>query len=95
VNDTVDLVLVHGFSQRKSVLLLYSWCACLSGLAIAMQQRFWPAIAGLGIVAAVSTLYMARLLSRYRSSRRGLPDPLAPGVGKNPVGGQDKDASDA
>ena len=21
-----DLVLVHGFSQRKSVLLLYSWC---------------------------------------------------------------------
>ena len=39
-----DLVLVHGFSQRKSVLLLYSWCACLSGLAISMQQRFWPAI---------------------------------------------------
>ena len=30
-----DLVLVHGFSQRKSVLLLYSWCVCLSGLAIA------------------------------------------------------------
>ena len=34
-----DLVLVHGFSQRKSVLLLYSWCICLSGLAISMQQR--------------------------------------------------------
>ncbi len=33
-----DLVLVHGFSQRKSVLLLYSWCLMLSGLAIAMQR---------------------------------------------------------
>ena len=34
-----DLVLVHGFSQRKSVLLLYTWCILLSGLAIAMQQQ--------------------------------------------------------
>ena len=33
-----DLVLVHGFSQRKSVLLLYSWCACLSALAIACSS---------------------------------------------------------
>ncbi len=82
-----DLVLVHGFSQRKSVLLLYSWCICLSGLAIATQQRFWPAIVAFGIAAVVSTTYMARLLSRYRSRRRGLPDPLAPGVGNNPDGG--------
>jgi UDP-GlcNAc:undecaprenyl-phosphate GlcNAc-1-phosphate transferase len=82
-----DLVLVHGFSQRKSVLLLYSWCICLSGLAISMQQRFWPAIVAFAIAAVVSTVYMARLLSRYRSRRRGLPDPLAPGVGRNPDGG--------
>jgi UDP-GlcNAc:undecaprenyl-phosphate GlcNAc-1-phosphate transferase len=85
-----DLVLVHGFSQRKSVLLLYTWCACLSGLAIAMQQRFWPAIIALGVAAVVSTAYMARLLSRYRSRRRGLPDPLAPGVGSNPDGVADE-----
>ena len=81
-----DLVLVHGFSQRKSVLLLYSWCICLSGLAIATQQRFTPAIVFFGVVATISTAYMARLLSRYRSRRRGLPDPLAPGVGNNPHG---------
>jgi UDP-GlcNAc:undecaprenyl-phosphate GlcNAc-1-phosphate transferase len=79
-----DLVLVHGFSQRKSVLLLYSWCACLSGFAISLQQKYWPAIAVFGAAAAVATIYMARLLSRYRSRREGLPDPLAPGVGKNP-----------
>ena len=49
-----------------------------------MQQRFWPAIVVFAIAAVVSTAYMARLLSRYRSRRRGLPDPLAPGVGNNP-----------
>jgi UDP-GlcNAc:undecaprenyl-phosphate GlcNAc-1-phosphate transferase len=80
-----DLVLVHGFSQRKSVLLLYTWCASLSALAIGMQQRFWLAIVAFGLAAGVSTAYMARLLSRYRSRRRGLPDPLAPGVGNNPT----------
>jgi len=90
-----DLVLVHGFSQRKSVLLLYSWCLCLSGLAISIQQRFWPAIVALGIASAVSTLYMGRLLSRYRSRRRGLPDPLAPGVGNNPSEGAGPDADGA
>jgi hypothetical protein len=31
-------------------------------------------------------VYMAQLLSRYRSRRRGLPDPLAAGVGNNPEG---------
>ena len=85
-----DLVLVHGFSQRKSVLLLYSWCICLSGLAIATQQRFWPAIVAFGVAAIVSTVYMARLLSRYRARRHGLPDPLAPGVGNNPGGESDQ-----
>jgi UDP-GlcNAc:undecaprenyl-phosphate GlcNAc-1-phosphate transferase len=88
-----DLVLVHGFSQRKSVLLLYSWCICLSGLAIATQQRFLPAIVGFGIVSIVSTVYMGRLLSRYRSRRRGLPDPLAPGVGNNASGGRSREGS--
>ena len=73
-----DLVLVHGFSQRKSVLLLYSWCLLLSGLAIAMQRGDRIATIVLGIGAAVATVYMAQLLSRYRSRRRGLPDPSRP-----------------
>ena len=79
-----DLVLVHGFSQRKSVLLLYSWCILLSALAIAVQRNSLPAMLILGVAAAVATAYMAQLLSRYRSRRRGLPDPLAAGVGNNP-----------
>jgi UDP-GlcNAc:undecaprenyl-phosphate/decaprenyl-phosphate GlcNAc-1-phosphate transferase len=74
-----DLVLVHGFSQRKSVLLLYSWCLLLSGLAIAMQRGHTIATVVLGIGSAVATVYMAQLLSRYRSRRRGLPDPNRPG----------------
>jgi UDP-GlcNAc:undecaprenyl-phosphate GlcNAc-1-phosphate transferase len=72
-----DLVLVHGFSQRKSVLLLYGWCLSLSALAVAMQQRNRLAEAVFGVAAALATAYMARLLSRYRSRRRGLPDPAA------------------
>ena len=66
-----DLVLVHGFSQRKSVLLLYSWCLVLSGLAIAMQRQNRAAIIVLGVAAAIATAYMARLLIRYRSPHRG------------------------
>jgi hypothetical protein len=84
-----DLVLVHGFSQRKSVLLLYSWCLLLSGLAIAVQRNSLPAMLVLGVAAAVATVYMAQLLSRYRSRRRGLPDPLAAGVGDNSEGDDD------
>ena len=84
-----DLVLVHGFTQRKSVLLLYSWCVCLSGLAIATQQRWQPAIIAFAIAALVSTAYMARLLSRYRSRRRGLPVPAAPGADSETIGGDD------
>jgi UDP-GlcNAc:undecaprenyl-phosphate GlcNAc-1-phosphate transferase len=71
-----DLVLVHGFSQRKSVLLLYSWCLLLSAFAIAMQRGRVVGIVILGAAAAVATVYMAQLLGRYRSRRRGLPDPV-------------------
>jgi len=79
-----DLVLVHGFSQQKSVLLLYSWCILLSGLAIAMQRSNTLATIVLGVAATVATVYMAQLLSHYRSRRRGLPDPLAPAAGNGP-----------
>lgn len=64
-----DLVLVHGFSQRKSVLLLYTWCLLLSGLAISMQRQNTIAIIILGTGAGIATAYMAKLLSRYRSRR--------------------------
>jgi len=69
-----DLVLVHGFSQRKSVLLLYSWCLLLSALGIAMQRGNKPAIVVLGIAGSVATAYMARLLSRYRARSHDLED---------------------
>ena len=75
-----DLVLVHGFSQRKSVLLLYSWCLLLSGLAIAMQRENRLATIILGVAAGVATAYMAKLLSRYRSRRLG-------GLGAEPTDG--------
>ncbi len=67
-----DLVLVHGFSQRKSVLLLYSWCILLNGLAIAMQRGNRPIILILLFASGVATLYMARLLGSYRSRRRAI-----------------------
>ena len=76
-----DLVLVHGFSQRKSVLVLYGWCLCLNGLAVAMQQNWTWATYVLGALAAVATAYMGRLLSRYRSrhvGEAGAPVMLAP-----------------
>jgi hypothetical protein len=82
-------VLVHGFSQRRSVLLLYSWCILLSGLAIAVQRGNRPAMVVLGAAAAVATVYMARLLSRYRSRRLGLPDPVAGRVKRDGPGGDD------
>ena len=65
-----DLVLVHGFSQRKSVLLLYTWCLLLNGLAIAMQRESIPGMVVLGASSVVATAYMFRLLTRYRSVRR-------------------------
>jgi UDP-GlcNAc:undecaprenyl-phosphate/decaprenyl-phosphate GlcNAc-1-phosphate transferase len=62
-----DLVLVAGFSERTSVLLLYGWCLVLNGLALAMRFKATWAIAALGVAAAVATGYMARLLARYRA----------------------------
>jgi len=61
-----DLVLVAGFSQRKSVLLLYVWCILLNGTAVAMAQRSWPATAALGAASLLLTGFIARLLRRYR-----------------------------
>jgi UDP-GlcNAc:undecaprenyl-phosphate GlcNAc-1-phosphate transferase len=88
-----DLVLMAGFSQRKSVLLLYGWCLLLNGLAIAMTQGSRPAIAVLGVGSAVATAYMARLLSHYRAAERdggsppggGGPPPPAGGPGAEPL----------
>ena len=62
-----DLVLVAGFSQRTSVLLLYGWCLVLNGLALAMRFRATTAIVVLGIASLAATASMARLLLRYRS----------------------------
>jgi UDP-GlcNAc:undecaprenyl-phosphate GlcNAc-1-phosphate transferase len=81
-----DLVLVHGFTQRKSVLLLYTWCVLLNGLAVAMQQDSTSATVVLGAAAAVATAYMARLLSRYRSGF--VPDGAGAG-GSGQAGGGD------
>ena len=62
-----DLVLVVGFSERKSVLLLYGWCLTLNGLAIAMRLQSRIAIIILACGAVIATGYMAQLLGRYRN----------------------------
>ena len=62
-----DLVLVAGFSQRTSVLLLYGWCLLLNGLALAMRFHAWVAIVVLGLAALAATASMGRLLLRYRA----------------------------
>ncbi|HMK93664.1 MAG TPA: MraY family glycosyltransferase [Thermoleophilia bacterium] len=67
-----DLVLVAGFSQRTSVLLLYGWCLLLNGLALAMRFSATLAIVVLGVAAAAATAFMARLLLRYRARDRRL-----------------------
>ncbi len=76
-----DLVLVHGFSQRKSVLLLYTWCISLSALAVAMQRENRAAIIILSVVAAIATAYMARLLSRFRSRGQTMAEDTSKDVG--------------
>ena len=70
-----DLVLVAGFSQRTSVLLLYGWCLVLNGLALAMRFHATAAIIVLGLAAVAATASMARLLLRYRSRESGAGDP--------------------
>src|SRR5450756_1489075 len=54
-------------------LLLYSWCILLSGLAIAMQRNNAPAMIVLGVVATVTTVYMARCLAGYGRAAGACP----------------------
>jgi UDP-GlcNAc:undecaprenyl-phosphate GlcNAc-1-phosphate transferase len=61
-----DLVLVAGFSQRKSVLLLYVWCVLLNGTAVAMAFRCLPGTAILGAASILLTVFLGRMLRRYR-----------------------------
>lgn len=61
-----DLVLVAGFSQRKSVLLLYAWCILLNLTAIAMAERWLVAAAVLGGASVLATAFIARLLHQCR-----------------------------
>lgn len=75
------LVLVVGYSQRRTVLLLYGWCILLSGLAVAMRERSPWAVVVLGAAALAATVSMLRLLWRYRARseeevrREALSDP--------------------
>ena len=76
-----DLVLVAGFSQRTSVLLLYGWCLLLNGLALAMRFRDIPAVVVLGIASLAATVSMARLLLRYREHEVDGDDEAVGGAG--------------
>jgi UDP-GlcNAc:undecaprenyl-phosphate GlcNAc-1-phosphate transferase len=82
-----DLVLVAGFSQRTSVLLLYGWCLVLNGLALAMRFRATAAIVVLGLASLAATASMARLLLRYRSSDEHTGGEDHTGGGQGPAGG--------
>jgi UDP-GlcNAc:undecaprenyl-phosphate GlcNAc-1-phosphate transferase len=64
-----ELVLVAGFSQRKSVLLLYGWCILLNGAAVAMSQDWYIAAGVLGALAAVATLFVVVILAHSRRQR--------------------------
>jgi len=64
-----DLVLVAGFSQRKSVLLLYGWCIVLNGTAIAMSQHRVDLTVVLGSLSAIATWVLARMVVRSRRQR--------------------------
>lgn len=61
-----DLVLVAGFSQRKSVLLLYGWCLLLNATALAMAARSLAATIICGAASVLATVFLARLLRHYR-----------------------------
>jgi len=69
-----ELVLVAGFSQRKSVLLLYGWCILLNGVALCMSQDWYLAAVVLGVLAAVATLFLVVLLVRSRRLRNRAAD---------------------
>ncbi|HET9213346.1 MAG TPA: MraY family glycosyltransferase, partial [Gaiellaceae bacterium] len=63
----------RGFSQRETVLYLWTWCAILAGAALATrfvpfreggEWHLWPtvAVAMIGLVAVASSLYLVVLL---------------------------------
>jgi len=82
-----ELVLVAGFSQRKSVLLLYGWCILLNGVALCMSQDWFIAAAVLGILAAAATLLLVVLLVRSRRLRGRVPDDDGETSGSDASGG--------
>jgi len=84
-----------GFSQRRTALYLYVWCASLSALALAIRfvpdhRHDWSPVsvvilAGLGLVALVTSLYVIYLLELIKARhlrairlRRGKPSPDVP-----------------
>jgi UDP-GlcNAc:undecaprenyl-phosphate/decaprenyl-phosphate GlcNAc-1-phosphate transferase len=85
-----DLVLVAGFSQRKSVLLLYIWCILLNGTAVAMAFRFLPGTAVLGAASVLLTIFLGRLLRRYRQlgAAAGIEQAAACRTAAPPVGSE-------
>ena len=84
-----------GFSQRRTALYLYVWCASLSALALAIRfvpdhRHDWSPVsvvilAGLGLVALVTSLYVIYLLEIIKARhlrairlRRGKPSQDVP-----------------
>lgn len=85
-----ELVLVAGFSQRKSVLLLYGWCLLLNGAAVCMSRDWYVLAAALGGLAAVATLFLVSLLVRSRRlrNRDGAPGAGSPAPSDEPPDGR-------
>ena len=70
----------RGFSQRETVLYLWTWCAILAGAALATrfvpfreggEWHLWPtvAVAMIGLVAVASSLYLVVLLEILKVRR--------------------------
>ena len=81
-----DLVLVHGFSQRKSVLLLYSWCLLLSGAGHRHAARQQDRHRRAGDRRRRRDRVHGPAPQPLPLAPRGLPDPTRPAVpGKDDV----------